>query len=238
MLKNTQVSLKSPRKRKNAIAPVVNDPRALRIPADPSKSEDRQMADFGLSAVGKNAITAAFYGSHTLPQPLALTESVEATQEKVRAVRSGCMDEPEALLVAQSQTLDAIFNSLAQRALTNIHSGYTDAAEKYLRLALKAQSQCRTTVEALGELKQPRTPTFIRQANIANQQQVNNGDVRGEKLRSASSPSAAAHEKILLSTNELLTETPHAKLDNGRASAPVCADSNLEAMGTIHGAAH
>jgi hypothetical protein len=41
---------------------------------------------------------------------------------------------------------------------------YLDAADKYMRLALKAQSQCRTTVEALGELKNLQPVAFIHQA--------------------------------------------------------------------------
>lgn len=179
------------------------------------------MADFGLSAVGKNAVTAAFYGNQTLPQPMALTESVEATQDKVKAVRDGCMDEPEALLVAQSQTLDAIFNSLAQRALLNITGGHTDAAEKYLRLALKAQSQCRTTVEALNEIKFPKSPTFIRQQNIAGQQQVNNG------------PELRAHEKDITPTNELLGHQHGKRLDLGAQAAASGADPLMATLGQV-----
>jgi hypothetical protein len=43
---------------------------------------------------------------------------------------------------------------------------YLDATDKFMRLALKAQSQCRTTVEALGELKNPQPVAFVKQANI------------------------------------------------------------------------
>jgi hypothetical protein len=46
-----------------------------------------------------------------------------------------------------------------------------------MRLGLKAQSQCRTTIEALALLKNPPNVAFVRQANIANgHQQVNNGN--------------------------------------------------------------
>ena len=54
-------------------------------------------------------------------------------------------------------------------------SEYINAAEIYLRLALKAQAQCRTTVETLVEMKNPRPVAFVSQANISNgPQQVNN----------------------------------------------------------------
>lgn len=48
-----------------------------------------------------------------------------------------------------------------------------DQIDKFTRLALKAQSQCRATLETLAVIKNP--PVFARQANIANgPQQVNN----------------------------------------------------------------
>ncbi len=44
-----------------------------------------------------------------------------------------------------------------------------------MRLALKAQNQTRTTLQTLAELKAPKQIAFVRQANIGNQVQVNNG---------------------------------------------------------------
>jgi hypothetical protein len=50
-------------------------------------------------------------------------------------------------------------------------SEHINAAEIYLRLALKAQTQCRTTVETLIRDRS----TFVSQANISSgPQQVNN----------------------------------------------------------------
>jgi len=47
-----------------------------------------------------------------------------------------------------------------------------------LKLALRAQNQCRATIETLSVVKNPPTATFVRQANIAaGHQQVNNGMV-------------------------------------------------------------
>lgn len=43
-------------------------------------------------------------------------------------------------------------------------------------MALKAQAQCRATLETLAEIKNPQPTAFLRQANIAyGPQQVNNG---------------------------------------------------------------
>lgn len=86
------------------------------------------------------------------------------------------MSRPEAILPAQAHTLDALFSNLARRAYGNMVEGYGDSAERFLKLALKAQAQSVRTIEALAELKYPKTVSFIGQANIANgHQQINNG---------------------------------------------------------------
>jgi len=52
---------------------------------------------------------------------------------------------------------------------------YIKAAETYMRLALKAQSQCARTIEVLAAMKNPPV-VFAKQANISHgHQQVNNG---------------------------------------------------------------
>ena len=66
-----------------------------------------------------------------------------------------------------------IFVSLAHRAQTQQLQKHL---KSFLRLALKAQAQSRTTISALVELKYPRQATFVKQANIAHgPQQINNG---------------------------------------------------------------
>jgi len=138
----------------------------------------------------------------------------------VNDVKAGNMNRPEAILMTQAHTLDVVFNALAQRAGANIGSNL-DRAEIYLRMALRAQAQCRTTLEALAEIKAPKSATFIKQANIAGQQQVNNGG-------------PASHEKNITPSNELLSESSHATLDIGGAGAAIGTDSQLEAMGAIY----
>ena len=83
------------------------------------------------------------------------------------------MQRPEAILVAQAHTLDELFSNLALRSHSNSSAGYLDAADRYMRLALKAQAQAVRTIEALGELKNPRPVAFVKQANIATNQQIN-----------------------------------------------------------------
>jgi hypothetical protein len=92
-----------------------------------------------------------------------------------RVTKDGNMRTPEAMLYGQVVALQTIFTSLSRRAALNAGE-YINAAERYLRLALKAQAQCRATIETLHDMKYPRPVAFVRQANIAHgPQQVNNG---------------------------------------------------------------
>lgn len=169
---------------------------------------------------------------HPLKEGANLSDLVDVVGKHATEIRGGLMDRPEAMLVAQAHALDTIFNSLAQRAAQNMSAGYMQATETYLRLALKAQSQCRTTIEALGELKQPRSTNFIKQQNVAHQQQVNNGSA-------TSTPAPArAHEKDVTPRNELLTESLSATLDAAGQGAAISADQRLEAVGAVHRPAH
>lgn len=95
-----------------------------------------------------------------------------------RRVNGGDMDRLVGVLVAQTAVLNILFADLARRA----HQATSvDQCERYLRLAMRAQSQCRTTCETLGLLKNP--PVFARQANVAHNQQVN--IAAGDRLETA-----------------------------------------------------
>ena len=96
-----------------------------------------------------------------------------ALREQQALVSKGDLSRAEAMLIAQAHTLDALFAKLTSRATLNMGE-YLDAAERYLRLALRAQNQCRATLETLATIKNPPV-LFAKQANIAHgPQQVNN----------------------------------------------------------------
>lgn len=93
---------------------------------------------------------------------------------QIDAIHAGDMKRSEAMLITQAHTLNELFNHLSRRAALNMGE-YLHAAETYLRLALKAQSQCRATLEALATIKNPPV-IYARQANVTTgPQQVNNG---------------------------------------------------------------
>ena len=111
-----------------------------------------------------------------------LQSLVNELGKQCKRVRDGDLARAESLLMTQAHTLDAIFNELARRAALNMGE-YINAMDRYLRLALKAQSQCRATLETLATIKNPPV-IYAKQANIANgPQQVNNGTAACSRRR-------------------------------------------------------
>ena len=140
---------------------------------------------------------------------------------QVGKVESNDLSRAESLLITQAHTLDAIFNELARRAAMNMGE-YIKATDTYLRLALKAQSQCRATLETLATIKNPPV-IFAKQANISNgPQQVNNG-----------TPQPVAREEKTIEQNELLEAQHGQRLDTGTTGAAIGADKELETVGAI-----
>lgn len=103
-----------------------------------------------------------------------LTEHACEIQRQTERAQRNDMGGVVSMLVSQAHTLEALFNSLATRAAKNIDR--PAVLDVYLRQALRAQSQCRSTLEAVAEIKNPRPVAFIKQQNnAAGHQQVNNG---------------------------------------------------------------
>ncbi len=100
-----------------------------------------------------------------------LGDLLKLLREEVKKVaQDGDMKPAEAMLYGQALALQTIFTSLACRAATDDRLKHFQVN---MSLALKAQAQCRATLEALALVKNPMP--YIRQANIAHgPQQVNN----------------------------------------------------------------
>ena len=155
------------------------------------KDQDRNeaLANALLKPSVQAAVTIQQWESQT-----DVSSMMNALSSQIDLVKSGNMGRPEAMLLAQAHTLDALFNNLARRAK---NQQYLNQFETNLRLAFKAQSQCRATLETLAALKNPPV-VFAKQANISNgHQQVNNG------------VPATRTEKTQNQQNELLVEAQH-----------------------------
>jgi hypothetical protein len=153
---------------------------------------------------------------------------IPAIEDQVKNAQTGDLNRTEAMLIAQAHSLDAIFNELAQRAAANMGE-YLSATDLYLRLALKAQSQCRATLETLAEIKFPKSATFVRQQNVGINQQVNNSEPTPNVPR--------ARENSVNSTNKLLerdsNEWQQIGVDTGTTSAASGVNRELEAVGAL-----
>ena len=159
---------------------------------------------------------------------LDLNSLIDELAAQVKLTSDGDMRRAEAMLVAQAHSLEAIFHELARRAALNIGE-YINAAETYMRLALKAQSQCRATIETLALMKNPPPVTFVRQANVAHgPQQVNN-----VPPPAAAQPSCARESEK--PPSRLLEQQDGERLDPGTAQATVGADPAMAAVAKVNG---
>jgi hypothetical protein len=139
------------------------------------KSDKRLRAELNINPAIRSAITVREFGCGARDD-LDLGETADEVGRKVLRVQNGDLSEVEAMLTAQAISLDGVFNEMAGRAARNFGQ-HMSVAETYLRLAFKAQAQCRATLETLAEMKYPKAATFIKQTNIAERQQVNNAPV-------------------------------------------------------------
>lgn len=216
-------STKKPKPLIESEKPKPDKSRYLEVTRRPGVSDDRLFAEHAFDPATGNASTALDFSSNLFPD-LSLQECATVMKGDADAVNGGNLAKLEAMLTGQAIALNAMFNNFAKRA---IHADVMPRLETYFRLALKAQSQCRSTVEAIAEIKYPKSATFIKQANIAEQQQVNNsGDGAGGLP-------TRAREKNITPTNELLPETRHAQVDISGTRTTSRGDSGMEALGTL-----
>lgn len=154
-----------------------------------------------------------------------ISEMIGELKQQSAAIHADDLSRVESMLIAQAHTLDGLFAKLTSQALT---SGHMDKMECYMKLALKAQSQARATLQTLSELKMPRQIAFVKQANIGNQVQVNN-----ERMV-ASECKPARTRKNRKTPNELLEEQDGKWLDTRTASSAGSTDPAMETVGTEH----
>jgi hypothetical protein len=161
------------------------------------RTEEEKLATIALSPEFKAAITSKAYAPAIGAQDLAAL--LQRLGEITSTVASGGTENFESMLAAQALTLDSIFHKLALQAQRNVGQ-YPKAVDTYLRLALKAQNQCRTTAETLAAIKSPRQ--HITQNNVAGAMQINiemegsHVDRRAEGKDAASNPKVEALGKV------------------------------------------
>lgn len=204
--------------------------RRLEMVQKPGQTEDDMVAELVTDGDATNASTAMRFVQAEHGE-VSLTHMVAALRRSGEAVNAGDLSGAERMLNSQAVALNAIFAEMARRAALNMGE-YLDASERYMRLALKAQGQCRATVETLAAIKNPPV-LFARQANINNggQQQVNNGQAPVDSAHSAQARAQAGKSES--EPNKLLETCDVERMDAGAPSAAGSAHQNMEAVGAV-----
>lgn len=135
------------------------------------------------------------------------------------AVNKGSLAQAEVMLMNQATALQSLFARLAERGIGNDR---IPGFEANMRMALRAQSQCRATLETLAAIKNPPV-IYAKQANIAaGHQQINNG-----------TPAPSQAREIETEQTQQSGET-HELLPDARASGDASrVNPTLETLGEI-----
>jgi len=195
----------------------LRDPNKLTLSAKKEESEADALARNVLLPMVQAAPTLRAFGEPF--GQLDLLGLIRELHEQTKAVLEGDLSTGESMLAVQAHTLDSIFNNLAFKA---IKSDYIESADVLLKLALRAQSQCRATWETLSTIKNPPVARYVAQANVAhNQQVINNQPPTTEAPRARKNP---------IPPNELLEKKDGERLDSGTKSEAGSVDT---AMATL-----
>ncbi|NJD06653.1 MAG: hypothetical protein FIA97_09165 [Methylococcaceae bacterium] len=140
-------------------------------------------------------------------------------RSQAAAVNRGDLSQAEAMLANQATALQSLFARLTEKALG---TNYMPQFEGFMRMALRAQSQCRATLETLAAIKNPPV-VYARQANVTTgPQQINNGMAAASRAR-----------EIETEQTQLSGET-HELLSDARTSGDACrVNPTLEALGEV-----
>jgi hypothetical protein len=202
-----------------------DNPNAVKIVC--REGEDPQLASARM-LIGPhvtNAHITTFFGRKQFGELLPLPAVVTAMTEMTKRVNANNMQDVEDTLMSQATTLNVMFGELSRRSAANMGE-HLDASERYLRLALKAQNQCRMTLETLSNIKNPPV-IYAKQANIANgPQQVNNGTM----------PLPSRAEENKNPPIKVLEQGHEQRMDAGTQSQASDGNSTLEAVEAGHGA--
>lgn len=194
----------------------------LQVPEQPGKTDARMLAECAFMPAALNTVTAREFTTNF--GELNVSDCMAVMGAKIAKAKSGDLADVEAVLLAQAYNLNAIFNHLAQRAHKNMGE-YLGAFETYMRLALKAQAQSAKTIEMLAAIKNPPAVAFVKQANIGNAVQVNNGQEPPRPVTRTEKPEQ---------TNELL-EAQHGEWLDTRTTATASGnDSDMAAVGAVN----
>ena len=198
-----------------------NPPVAKR--SDENKANE--YAKLTLSPIAQNTTVVQAFNAYGGNSALQLVPVLNQLDAEVKRVNSNDLTRAEAMLISQAHSLEAIFCTMSRLA---IKSDLLNTVEVYMRLALRAQSQARATLETLANIKNPAPVAFVRQANIsAGAQQVNNATAIP-----AMGSHAGENENARI---ELIKDTHGQGLDTATNREAIGANQTMAAVEVLHG---
>lgn len=204
--------------------PNASDNDKLVLAAEPGKSDARQRADISLDPAA-HALAATRLFNQGSFSDLDTTELYLSHADKLKDAGAGDLSHQKAMLAAQADALNSIFTEMARRAAGNLGQ-YIGATETYLRLGLKAQAQCRATIEALDSLTSGRVQTVKHvhvneggQAIVADQfHQHTGGKENGKSNEQPHATGAAGESPALLGADPQGNGVP---IPSGEGQSPM-----------------
>jgi len=192
------------------------------IPLVTGKTVDENGAEFARMITAPEVAAYRIVGSM---QPKNLADEIDVPgllttlRGHAEAVSGGDLTRAEAMLIGQADALQSLFVGLVERSL---RQEYHVHMEGIMRLALKAQSQCRATLETLAAVKNPPV-VYARQANVTSgPQQINNGVDLSRVRENVNAP------------NRLSGEAHELRQDTRASGAASAIDSSLEAVASVN----
>jgi hypothetical protein len=195
----------------------LEQPRAVQLTIKLQKGETVALAN------ARVALTPEYHAAYSICElnqvtafkEAELTELADRLAYQLQQLKDGDLGQVESMLASQAYTLDAMFHNLLRRSTLNFRNEFS-VIERFIKLAMKAQSQCRTTLDSLASMKKP-PPELIKQTIIAHgHQQVNNFPEKENP------------------PNELLEKTDGERLEFGAAATPIRGDQGVETVEQQH----
>jgi hypothetical protein len=201
------------------------DKDKLFVEAEPGKSEERRFADISLDPAAHAMSATRLFNKGSFGEQHT-TELFVSLTDKGKAAAAGDLSHQKSMLAAQADTLNSVFTEMARRAAINMGE-YIGATETYMRLGLKAQAQCRATIEALDRLSSGRVQTVKHvhvseggQAIVADQfHQHTGGQKSGESAEQPHATGTAGESPALSGPDPLGPAVPIAS-GEGKAEVP------------------
>lgn len=200
--------------------------KRLRQGEEPTQKEMRRIMTEGVAEpyLAAARVVLAAEKSSGFGEDIDPAELGRCLEGQADAVNRGDMTQVASMLMLQATALQTIFARLIERGMAH---DQIPGFETNMRIALRAQNQCRATLETLATIKNPPV-IFARQANITNgPQQINNGVLNLE-------PEPSQAREIEIEQTQLLSADHGERLDIGTTSKAIGSDPEMATLGKLN----